>query len=221
MAKLRLHTEETLTILDNVTRSLGISLRAFKKDTCTKYQTNELPREAAARQRRQTSAARKRKGKKVEVVTEQAITERSQPSRRRKGLNLNTYKLHSLGDYVDAIRQYGTTDSYSTQLVSRTSLCLENDWRFSRVNYHIVIPRFPIRGLAKKITRGRLPRLRGDERGFAASGRKSQINQHRCPRPMNTSRHVLTIIMRSESPRIIRKTFCYFCSKTPMILLLK
>ena len=99
----------------------------LQKGYMPKYQTNELPQEAAAQQRRQTSAARKRKGKKVEVVTEQAITERSQPSRRRKGLNLNTYKLHSLGDYVDAIRQYGTTDSYSTQLVSRTSLCLEND----------------------------------------------------------------------------------------------
>ena len=127
MAKLQLHTEETLTILNNVTRSLGISLRTFKKDTCTKYQTNELPREAAAQQQRQTSAACKRKGKKVKVVTEQAITERSQPSQRRKGLNLNTYKLHSLGDYVDAIRQYGMMESYSMQIVSRTSLCLEND----------------------------------------------------------------------------------------------
>lgn len=41
-----------------------------------------------------------------------------QHSRKPKGFNLNTYKLHSLGDYADTIRQYGTTDSYSTQLVS-------------------------------------------------------------------------------------------------------
>lgn len=128
MAKLRLHTEQTLAILNNITRSLGISLRAFKKDTCTTYQTKELPREAAARLRKQTSAARKGrgKGKEVEPATEQAIAERSQPSRRRKGLNLNTYKLHSLGDYADTIRQYGTTDSYSTQLVSRDFLRREN-----------------------------------------------------------------------------------------------
>ena len=28
------------------------------------------------------------------------------------------YKLHSLGDYVQAIQAFGTTDSYSMQMVS-------------------------------------------------------------------------------------------------------
>jgi len=32
-------------------------------------------------------------------------------------LNLFTYKLHALGDYVRTIRAFGTTDSYSTQIV--------------------------------------------------------------------------------------------------------
>jgi hypothetical protein len=32
-------------------------------------------------------------------------------------LNLLTYKYHFLGDYSDAIRQFGMTDSYSTQMV--------------------------------------------------------------------------------------------------------
>lgn len=32
--------------------------------------------------------------------------------------SLGTYKLHSLGDYVQMIRAFGTTDSYSTQTVS-------------------------------------------------------------------------------------------------------
>ncbi len=36
----------------------------------------------------------------------------------RKILNLNTYKDHSLGDYVETIRRYGTVDSYSTELVN-------------------------------------------------------------------------------------------------------
>ena len=123
MAKLRLHTKETLTILNNITRSLGISLHAFKKDTCTKYQTKELPQEAAAQQRKQSLVACKGKGKEVKIVT----AEQSQPLRRPKGLNLNTYKLHSLGDYIDTIRQYRTMDSYLTQLVSRTFLCFKND----------------------------------------------------------------------------------------------
>jgi hypothetical protein len=34
-----------------------------------------------------------------------------------KTLNLNTYKLHALGDYTATIRKYGTTDSYSTEAV--------------------------------------------------------------------------------------------------------
>lgn len=39
------------------------------------------------------------------------------PRRRQKTMNLDTYKIHSLGDYVDTIRHYGTTDSFSTELV--------------------------------------------------------------------------------------------------------
>lgn len=35
-----------------------------------------------------------------------------------KILSLCTYKLHALGDYVRTIRLFGTTDSYSTQIVS-------------------------------------------------------------------------------------------------------
>jgi hypothetical protein len=48
LAKLRLHTEKTLNILDNVTRALGMALRAFKKETCPQFDTKELPKEAAA-----------------------------------------------------------------------------------------------------------------------------------------------------------------------------
>ena len=38
-------------------------------------------------------------------------------ARRAKTFNLDTYKYHSLGDYAEHIRQYGTTDSYSTEPV--------------------------------------------------------------------------------------------------------
>lgn len=31
--------------------------------------------------------------------------------------SLNTYKHHALGDYGQQIRRFGTTDSYSTQIV--------------------------------------------------------------------------------------------------------
>jgi len=38
-------------------------------------------------------------------------------TQRPKTLNLNTYKWHALGDYADTIRNFGTTDSYSTEPV--------------------------------------------------------------------------------------------------------
>jgi len=41
----------------------------------------------------------------------------SSPGRKPKILNLLTVKFHFLGDYVSHIRLFGTTDSYSTQLV--------------------------------------------------------------------------------------------------------
>lgn len=37
--------------------------------------------------------------------------------RRHKKLNINTYKFHLYGDYPNTIREYGTTDSYSTESV--------------------------------------------------------------------------------------------------------
>jgi hypothetical protein len=42
----------------------------------------------------------------------------SNSARLPKQLNLGTYKFHSLGDYPQHIRRFGTIDSYSTQPVS-------------------------------------------------------------------------------------------------------
>lgn len=57
LAKLRLHTDETLDILDDLTTILGDDLRTFKADTCASFQTKELQKEANARQRRQVKAS--------------------------------------------------------------------------------------------------------------------------------------------------------------------
>lgn len=46
--------------------------------------------------------------------------------RRRIKFSLQSYKYHSLGDYGDTIRQYGTTDSYSTKPVSNTIMYLSD-----------------------------------------------------------------------------------------------
>ena len=93
LAKLRMHTDSTLELLTAVTREFGRLMRQFRDETSKKFHTIEFPRETAAR-----------KG--------------GERSSKEKKLNLNTYKFHSLGDYVAAIRRFGTTDSYSTQVVS-------------------------------------------------------------------------------------------------------
>jgi len=46
-----------------------------------------------------------------------AQTENSRDRRTTKLLNLLIVKLHFLGDYVEHIRHFGTTDSYLTQIV--------------------------------------------------------------------------------------------------------
>ena len=109
LAKLRLHTDSTLDVLGGVTTSLGKSLRDFRDKICTKYATVELDRERAARQRHQV-ANPVTSGR---VVLAPAAT----MSRKSKAFNLNTYKLHALGDYVYTIRSLGSAVSYSSELV--------------------------------------------------------------------------------------------------------
>jgi hypothetical protein len=117
LAKLRMHTDLTLDILDQLTTNLGEALRRFDESVCSAYETRELPREAASRHRRNA--------KKV-ASTDNSSSKRgvartdlsSNNARKVKHLNINTYKHHALGDYVNMIRQYGTTDSYSTEPVS-------------------------------------------------------------------------------------------------------
>lgn len=52
-AKMRMHTEHTVNILDNLTTQLGDDVRAFVQKTCSKIETKELAREYQARKRRQ------------------------------------------------------------------------------------------------------------------------------------------------------------------------
>jgi hypothetical protein len=58
-----------------------------------------------------------------------APTSRPQ-GRKKKGVNLQTYKFHSLGDYAQFIRLFGGTDSFSTQTVSQLYLLLLETYEF-------------------------------------------------------------------------------------------
>ncbi|PCH44467.1 hypothetical protein WOLCODRAFT_154510 [Wolfiporia cocos MD-104 SS10] len=116
LAKLHLHTEDTLTVFTRVTESLGNSLRAFVNTTCEAYDTQELPKEHAARGRH-TAAMRERGS----VVSNRKKSSSGTANELLNGpkikkLNLSTYKLHALADYPQAIRQFGMTDNYSTQV---------------------------------------------------------------------------------------------------------
>jgi hypothetical protein len=48
LAKLRMHTDHTLVILEELTTVLSDQLQFFTNETCSNYETFELPREAAA-----------------------------------------------------------------------------------------------------------------------------------------------------------------------------
>jgi hypothetical protein len=101
LAKLRLHTDSSLGRLSAGTKTLGSSLQLFSKKTCCAFTASELPREHDARVRREG----------------QRSTGTS--NRKPRKFNLLTYKLHALGDYAPTIPQFGTSDGYSTQIVSK------------------------------------------------------------------------------------------------------
>ncbi|EAU83872.2 hypothetical protein CC1G_09541 [Coprinopsis cinerea okayama7 len=61
LAKLRLHTSHTLTLLEKWTRILGDDVREFESKTCGEIATKELAREFQARQRREAKAEEKKK----------------------------------------------------------------------------------------------------------------------------------------------------------------
>ena len=147
LAKLRLHTDETLIIFEKVTRDLGDCIRSFTSDTCPHFTTKELAREAEARQRRQAQQNLSTSNQSQSAVLGHG--------RLPKGLNLQTYKLHALADYPSQIKMYGTTDSYSTQ-----SVCLARSWHgycettflLRRVNLSTVQAKFGSLGLVARHT---------------------------------------------------------------------
>lgn len=108
LAKLRIHSEITLELLQVETVRLGEELRRFQKDVCPHYDTYESDRETQARIR--AAAARAHAQGKAQASE-------GSGGKKRKAFNLQTSKIHALGDYVEEIRLYGTTDGYSTHPV--------------------------------------------------------------------------------------------------------
>ncbi|KAG6913485.1 hypothetical protein DXG01_006495, partial [Tephrocybe rancida] len=86
LAKLRLHTDKTLQMLDVMTVSLGDTLRNFVALTCSKFTMQELPQEAAARVRHALPA----KGKRTSITMKADRLSPGTTTRKPENLNLNT-----------------------------------------------------------------------------------------------------------------------------------
>ncbi|KAF8675505.1 hypothetical protein AX14_005100, partial [Amanita brunnescens Koide BX004] len=98
LAKLRLHTETTIRSLEASTRRLGNALRDFKKE--------------AARGHREAALCSN------PPISKEPVSNAHRPvaGKHEKKFNLSTYKMHALGDYPHAIRMFGTTDGYISQV---------------------------------------------------------------------------------------------------------
>ncbi|KAJ3512823.1 hypothetical protein NMY22_g15219 [Coprinellus aureogranulatus] len=143
-AKLRMHTDPTLAILDSWTTILGNDARTFTSVTCVAFKARELKKEYEARKR---AEARKRSHKaptegpgRVNAPPSNADASGSstKPSpspsqstdgRRDRTWNLSTPKFHGLGDVVSCIKRFGTTDSYSTQMSERFHVFPKSQYR--------------------------------------------------------------------------------------------
>ncbi|KAH6905097.1 hypothetical protein BKA70DRAFT_1431183 [Coprinopsis sp. MPI-PUGE-AT-0042] len=110
LAKLRLHHDLTLDLLDEATIALGSQFRRFQVETCNQIATFELPDEAEARARRtlRTSAKRPSTGRSQKPA--------GSTSRRPKNFSLSTPKYHALGHYSSQIRHFGTVDSFTSEI---------------------------------------------------------------------------------------------------------
>jgi hypothetical protein len=136
----------------------------------------------------------------------------STSSRKAKFLNLFTVKFHFLGDYVHHIRLFGTTDSYSTQLVSKRSkfavigsYWLRHDisW-LHRVSLHIVSSSTC---MASQIKRMPWPRL-----GRSILGRKcsKMVKAKKSRKHLQMRGYRITTIFRHPGmrPSLYLTSFC-------------
>nr|GAT45241.1 predicted protein [Mycena chlorophos] len=105
LGKLRMHTDTTIALLRTSTKEVGQVLRRFRDHVCPHFTTKELPTEQDKRENRKR---KKGKAPKPSAASRNASTV-------KKDYNMNTYKLHALGDYIASILWFGTSDSYSTQ----------------------------------------------------------------------------------------------------------
>jgi hypothetical protein len=127
-SKLCLHTKDTLKKFKSLTTQLGNALWGFA-DLTKDLDVHKTPKEYA-RQQKQIEAgkasamarrARHSKQPPIQSASNNSLANSNNLNnngRRLCKLNLDTYKAHLLANYHRTIEEYGTMDSYSTQIVS-------------------------------------------------------------------------------------------------------
>ena len=139
LAKLRRHTNKTVEVLRHTTTRLGHELREFCRYT-SEMEVYETPKEVTARQRRTRKKARPRAALALDSDCFDEIEE-AKPAKQRSYFNLETSKLHALGDYPEMIETFGTTDSFSTQTVRGLCISITSTNLLYRVNLCTLKPR--------------------------------------------------------------------------------
>lgn len=136
LAKMRMHTESSVKLLDAVYTVMGSHLRHFEQVICPRYVTKETQKEYAKRVR---AASRKKSASTAAPAT--ASTTAPAPTsggQKPRTFNLSTIKAHLLGYAPRYIRMYGPLDMLSTMKAGNcillgwnTSLTLSIDFRES------------------------------------------------------------------------------------------
>ncbi|KAK0473837.1 hypothetical protein EDD18DRAFT_1091603, partial [Armillaria luteobubalina] len=114
-AKLQLHTESSLSVFTCLTSQLGLLMQKFKQEV-NPLDTHEIQKEHDARACCEINASKK-KGTTIKYVGQAVAKGKISTAKLTKKFSLLTYKYHAMGDYLAMIHAFGTTDSYSTQLL--------------------------------------------------------------------------------------------------------
>ena len=110
LAKLQLHSDAMITVFEAATSTLGQAMHAFLRHVCPLYKTRELPRETQSRQRRCVAKAQ---ASGAPLSSSGTMLE----PKFKAFTVLNTPKYHRLGNHARAIKETGTTDNKTTQMV--------------------------------------------------------------------------------------------------------
>lgn len=107
LAKMRLHTESSVKMLEEAHTAMSHRLRYFATVIAPSFDTYETDREHAKRVRDQAQHPSTTTG-----------TVPSAPGKKRRAFHLNFIKIHLIGYLPLYIRRVGTSDSYSTVIAS-------------------------------------------------------------------------------------------------------